>query len=373
MSVIRQVVIRVDASIEIGMGHLARCLSLADELARNGAKIVFVMREHAGRFGGLVEANGHSLLLLPDPEQHEVDTTGTAHAHWLPIKWQGDAAQTSEAIGKIGDVDWLIVDHYALDARWERLQRRHARRILAIDDLADRPHDCDILLDQNLVLNLETRYRNLLPAGRKQMLGPRYALLRPEFARARKSVRDRGGDVRRLLVCYGGSDPFNETAKALAVIKSMDNPSLVIDVVVGLSNPHADLISRLCSELPCCELHRGADNMAELMIEADLAIGAGGVMSWERCCLGLPTIAVDIASNQIGTLTALDEAGALIYLGSARSTGEAQIAATIRAMAEDPARVKSMGTIALGVVDGEGAGRVRSAMSELPSTGGPPI
>ena len=113
--------------------------------------------------------------------------------------------------------------------------------------------------------------------------------------------------------------------------------------------------------------------MAELMIEADLAIGAGGVMSWERCCLGLPAIAVDIASNQIGTLTALDGAGALIYLGSARSTGEAQIAASIRAMAEDPARVKSMGTIALALVDGEGAGRVRSAMSELPPPGGPPI
>jgi UDP-2,4-diacetamido-2,4,6-trideoxy-beta-L-altropyranose hydrolase len=364
MGVIRQVAIRVDASIEMGMGHLMRCISLANGLARSGAKIAFIMRGHAGRFGGLVEANGHSLLLLRDSERHEdpVDATGTAHARWLPVTWRRDAEQTSEAIGTIGDVDWLVVDHYALDARWERLQRRQGLRILTIDDLADRPHDCDILLDQNLVLSMETRYRSLVSATCGQMLGPHYALLRPEFAEARKSLPDRSGDVRRILVCYGGSDPSNETAKALAAIKSVNARSLAVDVVAGLSNPNVDLISRLCSELQCAELHHGADNMAELMSHADLAIGAGGVMSWERCCLGLPAIAVDIAANQVGVLTRLEKEGVLIYLGSAQAVLEDDITNAIRALVDNPVQVKQMGRIAQTLVDGKGCVRVCEAM-----------
>jgi UDP-2,4-diacetamido-2,4,6-trideoxy-beta-L-altropyranose hydrolase len=365
MGVMRQVVIRVDASIEMGMGHLARCLSLANELARRGSKIVFVMREHAARLGGLVEANGHSLLLLLDHERQEDQadtTTGTAHSHWLPVAWRRDAEQTSEAIGKVGHVDWLIVDHYALDARWEALQRQHGLHILAIDDLADRPHDCDILLDQNLVLNMETRYCSHVPATCKQLLGPRYALLRPDFSEARKSMPDRSGDVRRILVCFGGSDPSNQTANALAAIKSMNVTSLAIDVVVGPSNPHADLISMLCSELPCAQLHRGADNMAELMSRADLAIGAGGVMSWERCCLGLPTIAIDIADNQIGALTALAKGGAVVYLGSASSVTPEQIASGIQSALNNSGRTRAMGEAARLLVDGEGCGRVQATM-----------
>lgn len=365
MSVMRQVVIRVDASVEMGMGHLARCLSLANELARSGTKIAFTMREHAARFGGLVEADGHSLLLLPDPERHEnqADTTGTAHSHWLPVTWRQDAEQTSEAIGKIGQVDWLIVDHYALDARWEGAQQRHGLHILAIDDLADRPHGCDILLDQNLVLNMETRYRSRVPAACEQLLGPRYALLRPDFAEARKSMADRSGVVRRILVCFGGSDPSNETAKALAALKAISSHSFAIDVVVGMSNPHANLISRFCAELPRAELHRGADNMAELMSRADLAIGAGGIMSWERCCLGLPTIAVDIAANQIGALTALAEAGAVVYLGSASSVTREQLASEIQLALSDPGRTGAMGEAAHLLVDGGGCGRVQAAMA----------
>ncbi|MBU6462892.1 MAG: UDP-2,4-diacetamido-2,4,6-trideoxy-beta-L-altropyranose hydrolase [Proteobacteria bacterium] len=365
MGIIQRVAIRVDASIEMGMGHLARCMSLANALASHGVKIVFIMREHASVFSRIVEACGHTLLLLRDSELYQDPYDLTAHAHWLPVNPQQDAAQTLEAIGGIGDVDWLIVDHYALDANWERQQRKQALRVLVIDDLADRVHDCDILLDQNLVLNPEARYSSLVPAACQQMLGPGYALLRPEFAEARKSLTDRSGEVRRILVCYGGSDPSNETAKALAAIKHMETTSLAIDVVIGLGNPHADRVSGLCLELRCVELHRGTDNMAELMGRADLAIGAGGIMNWERCCLGLPTIAVDVAANQVRSLAALASAGALIHLGSAQSVNATQIATAIGAMIEDSARIRSMRTSALALVDGEGVGRMCSAMHEL--------
>jgi UDP-2,4-diacetamido-2,4,6-trideoxy-beta-L-altropyranose hydrolase len=367
MNSVQRVVIRVDASIEMGMGHLTRCLSLAGVLADEDTKVFFVLRSHAAALSHLIEGEGHAVRLLPDPDRRRDDAaaSGTAHALWLPTSWQRDAEQTLEAIDRIGQIDWLVVDHYALDGRWERMQRSRAPRILAIDDLADRAHDCDILLDQNLVLEMETRYRSRLPAACKPLLGPHYALLRPEFAAQRQSMAGRSGEIRRILVCYGGSDPGNETARTLSAIKSLAIDGLAIDVAVGLSNPHADSISGLCRELPRAELHRGADNMAELMRRADLAIGAGGVMSWERCCLGLPTIAVDIADNQTGALTALARAGAVVYLGSAPSVTEDQIAAAIRSMLGDPARASAMGEAAQALVDGHGTSRVRGAMRSV--------
>jgi UDP-2,4-diacetamido-2,4,6-trideoxy-beta-L-altropyranose hydrolase len=362
MNFVRRVVIRVDASVEMGMGHLMRCMSIANALKDDGTEVFFLLRSHAVALVGLIEANGHKVRLLPDPPHCNADAADTGHARWLPTTWQQDAEQTLEAIGEIGTSDWLIVDHYALDARWERVQSQRVPRILAIDDLADRPHDCDILLDQNFVADLETRYQGRVPAKCRELLGPRYALLRREFAEERKSMTGRSGEVHRILVCYGGSDPANETAKALKAIKSLSHNSLAVDVVIGRSNPHAELISRLCPELPQAKLHLDVHNMAELLRRADLALGAGGGMSWERCCLGLPTIAVDIAANQIGALTGLAKIGALMYLGSAASVIQEEITGAIQSFLNDQARTRQMSEIALKLVDGEGSHRVVAAM-----------
>ena len=367
MNSIQRVVIRVDASVEMGMGHLTRCISLANALAEDGTRTLFLMRSHAAALSGLIESNGHVVQLLPDPARahHDNRAAGSGHAHWLPVTWQRDAEETREAMRQAGAADWLVVDHYALDAQWEQMQRREGLRILAIDDLADRAHDCDILLDQNLVPDMEDRYRDRVQVSCEQLLGPRYALLRPEFAEQRRSLAARSGAVRRIVVCYGGSDPSNETAKTLAAIGCLASDSLSVDVVIGASNPHVEQVSRLCLELPRTRLHRSANNMAELIGGADLAIGAGGVMSWERCCLGVPTVAVDIAANQVGALTALARAGALLYLGSAASVSKEQMAASIGALLCDPARTRAMGEIALALVDGEGCGRVRASMRSV--------
>jgi UDP-2,4-diacetamido-2,4,6-trideoxy-beta-L-altropyranose hydrolase len=194
MNAVQRIVVRVDASTEMGMGHLMRCLSLARDLADDGASVFFLLRSHAARLTGLIEGEGHSVRLLPDTERRPdaPAADGTGYAHWLPTTWQNDAEQTLEAIDRIGPVDWLIVDHYALDARWERMQRKRAPRILAID--AERNHDCDILLDQNLVLDMEHRYRGHLPPTCRPLLGPAYALLRREFAAQRESLTERRGE-----------------------------------------------------------------------------------------------------------------------------------------------------------------------------------
>lgn len=362
MSFMRRVVIRVDASVEMGMGHLMRCMSIANTLKDDGTEVFFLLRSHAAALVSLIEANGHKVGLLPDPPHRNADAADAGHARWLPTTWERDAEQTLEAIDQVGPVDWLVVDHYALDARWERLQRQLVPRILSIDDLADRPHDCDVLLDQNFVSDMETRYQGRVPVECRELLGPRYALLRREFAEERKSMIARSGEVHRILVCYGGSDPANETAKALNAIKSLSHNSVAVDVVIGRSNPHAELISRLCAELPQAELHLDAHNMAELLRRADLALGAGGGMSWERCCLGLPTIAIDIAANQIGALTGLARIGALVYLGSAASVTQKAITRAIQSLLDDPNRTRQMGEIAQELVDGEGSHRVLAAM-----------
>jgi UDP-2,4-diacetamido-2,4,6-trideoxy-beta-L-altropyranose hydrolase len=232
-------------------------------------------------------------------------------------------------------------------------------RILAIDDLANRPHDCAVLLDQNLAQGMETRYQPLVPATCRCLLGPRYALLRPEFARQRRSLAPRSGAVNRILICFGGTDPSNETGKALGAVRRLSFAVPAVDVVIGRGNPNADLVARQCREMKGATLHQGADNMAELMARADLAIGAGGVMSWERCCLGLPTVAVDIAANQVGALTALAATGALVHLGAAASVSEAAMAHALGSMLGNAERLQQMSEAALALVDGEGTERVR--------------
>ncbi len=369
MDGVKRVVIRVDASTEMGMGHLMRCLSLARVLADDGAAVLFLLRSHAAGLVRLIEGEGHAVRLLPDPASRPDDALagGTAHARWLPTSWEHDSKQTLEAVDRFGRVDWLIVDHYALDGRWERVLRERVPRILAIDDLADRNHDCDMLLDQNLVHEMDSRYDGRLPPGCRTLLGPSYALLRAEFAGKRKSLVPRSGEVGRILVGFGGSDPGNETGKALAAIKSLHSPSHAVDVVIGLTNPNADSLARLCGEMPMAQLHCGAGNMAELMENAGLAIGAGGIMSWERCCLALPTIAVGIADNQTGALTALAGSGAVTYLGSAPSVTVHRLAGAIRSILDDPARTRAMGEAAGALVDGLGTSRVREAMRSLES------
>lgn len=360
----KQIVFRVDASVEMGLGHLTRCLTLANALAEGGMRSCFLMRSHAAGLAHLVESHGHALRLLPDPPEppSETDDRDGPHAHWLPTTWRQDADQTRSVLDEIGPAEWLVVDHYVLDARWENACRRDGMRILAIDDLADRVHDCEILLDQNLVFEMTTRYRDRLPADCVQLLGPRFALLRPEFAAQRALLTPRSGEIGRVLICFGGSDPTNETAKSLAAIARLAHPSLVVDAVIGVSNPHGASVARLCQALPGAELHRGANNIAELMRQADLSIGAGGVMSWERCSLGLPVIAVDVASNQVGALEALDAARAAVYLGSANAVSEADLAAAIGALLDDAAQTRMMGEAALALVDGQGVDRVVARM-----------
>ncbi|MEH6873424.1 MAG: UDP-2,4-diacetamido-2,4,6-trideoxy-beta-L-altropyranose hydrolase [Candidatus Competibacter sp.] len=312
-----RVAIRADASIQIGSGHVMRCLTLAEALRERGAEVHFVCRDLPGHLGGVLADKGYLVQWLPAPAAEGAAIPAhTAHSAWLGVPWAVDADQTRERLTGWPEIDWLIVDHYALDRAWESRLRPLVKRIMVIDDLADRPHDCDLLLDQNLYEGMEQRYAGLVPADCRLLLGPRYALLRPEFRKAREQLRQRDGVVRRILVFFGGADPTNETAKALRAIQRLERPDIAVDVVVGAANPHRAEIEALCAELPNASFHCQVANMAELMARADLAIGAGGSTVWERCALNLPSIIWVVAENQNKSIEYLAKSGLLISIGN---------------------------------------------------------
>lgn len=362
-----RVVFRTDASQTIGSGHVARCLVLAQVLRARGAEVFFLCRELEGNLCDFIEARGFAVHRLPTPiHAKPLDADRLAHGEWLGVTWEEDAEQVREILAAYPEwVDWLVVDHYALDSRWEAVVRSQVCRLMAIDDLADRSHVCDLLLDQNLGGEKAARYAALLPQQARSLLGPRYALLRPEFEAARSRLSPRTGEVRRLLVFFGGVDRTNETAKALDALQTLNVTDLAIDVVVGATNPYyADLIGRV-GMLPACSLHRQVDNMAELMAHADLAMGAGGSTAWERCCLGLPALMLSVAANQEEIAKACADAGAGLYLGVAADITAERLAQAVQGLRAAPRELDEMGRRAGMLVDGLGAVRVADAMEEL--------
>lgn len=336
-----RIAFRVDASATLGAGHVARCATLAGHLRERGAEIRFLCRELPGHFCDWLAGQGYAVTRLPGGE-------------WTA---EADAAASSAALAAEGPLDWLVVDHYGLDARWQRLLRLHARRLMVIDDLADRPHACDLLLDQNFRPGPPLSYATLAP-GAQLLLGPRYALLRPEFAVARAKLEARSGSVRHILICFGGADPHNHTAAALAALAPRAATLARIDVVLGAANPHRQSIAALCASLPQARLHCPADDMAGLMAAADLAIGAGGTMNWERACLALPTLAFAIADNQAPGLTALLAAGVLLGQATVTPPDAAAIGAWLDCLLDNPPLLQGLAERSSALVDGRGADRV---------------
>jgi UDP-2,4-diacetamido-2,4,6-trideoxy-beta-L-altropyranose hydrolase len=355
-----KIVFRTDSSIQIGSGHLMRCLTLANALYEKGAEITFVCREHTGHLFDLIESTNHQLTRLSLP----TSWTGgkLAHAEWLGASQEEDAQQTAEALKIIGRVDWLIVDHYALDIEWETAMRLFTKRIMVIDDLADRKHDCDLLLDQNLHLDMGTRYKKLVPLSCKILLGPKYALLRPEFKVARSGLKMRDGSVKRIFIFFGGSDPTNETGKTLRAIQQLDRTDIAIDVVVGATNPFHEDIASICAELSEAKLHCQINNMANLMARADIAIGAGGSTTWERCALSLPTLTISVAENQVSIAEGVDQTNAQIYLGAASEVTSEIIAAQLERLLQQRQELIAMSEAGQRLVDANGSHRIIEAL-----------
>lgn len=338
----RRHVVRVDASTQMGIGHLMRCMTLADRLHSRGGEIHFIARSLPPPYHQQLAERGHHVHLLPPaaaPQAVEADSP--AHALWLGAGWREDAEQSAALIAGIGGADTLIIDHYAIDERWERVLRPVVRQICVIDDLADRRHDCDVLLDQNYFPEFAERYQGLLPAHCRLLCGPSHALLRSEFLDATVQ-RPRDGSIHRVLVFYGGADPDNLTGLTLDALQPRLGRDLQVDVVVGAINPHVEVLRARCAGQQWVRLHVQASNMAQLMASADLAFGACGTATWERCILGLPAIVVVLADNQRPSTQALVNAGVVLSLGEVSGLTGDQIAGAIDHLIADPELCREM-------------------------------
>lgn len=346
-----RVAFRTDASIQIGTGHVMRCLTLADALRARGAHCCFICREHPGNLLELIRRRGYVTHALPAADDGCGRNDGPAYASWLGTDWVADAEQTRLALDG-QSVDWLVVDHYALDISWERALRARCRRLMVIDDLADRPHHCDLLLDQNLG-RTEQDYRNLLNLGARVLIGPQYALLRPEFAQWREHslARRAQPQLKCLLITMGGVDKDNVTGQVLAVLKERVAPLDLLRITVVLG-PHAPWLLKVQDQAATMpqptQVLVGISNMAQVMAESDLAIGAAGSTSWERCCLGLPTIQMVLAENQKESAKALAAVGAAMLVN-----GSIALATTIQQLGCGD--LKQMTQSASKVCDGQGA------------------
>lgn len=354
-----KVAIRVDASSQIGTGHFMRCLTLADVLKQRGAQIRFVSRHMPEHLRGMLAVKGHEFISL-DSKLCEAALDDPAHANWLGTSQYADAQDSIQALSD-HIWDWLIVDHYALDYRWESAFRHVALNILVIDDIADRKHDCDVLLDQNFYINMGSRYIGKVPAHCLVLLGPRYALLREEFRQLRKQVKLRTGPVKRLLVFFGGVDAHNCTGCAVEALVNLGIGGLHVDVVIGMQHPQRKEIESACAEHQF-DCHVQTNRMGELMAAADLAIGAGGSATWERCCLGLPALAISLADNQTEIGKALDSLGAGQYLGSQEAVSLAVIQKAIVDILKNTNQVQAFSEKSYSMVDGLGVNRLCDAL-----------
>ena len=363
----KRILIRCDASLMIGSGHVMRCRTLARDLQRHGAEVSFLCRRQHGDLINLLE---QEFAVLALPEQDFADCSGLKgrdlYSSWLGCTQDQDAAQCLEVLAEAGIncASWIVADHYGLDATWEAQLLAGlsgsdgAPKLLVIDDLADRTHLADFLLDQNFFGSAtHQRYQDLLPPHCRQLLGPDYALLASEYALLHPLVVSRT-ELRRVLVFFGGVDRDNLSGRALEALMDPALSDLAVDVVLGLQNPHRHSVEELVAIRANTTLHGPLPSLAGLMARADLAIGAGGSTTWERACLRLPSLVVAIAENQLPFSKALDQAGYLQLLGYGPNVTVKQIRSALLSLIAKPMVIEP----ATALTDGWGSPRVSMAM-----------
>lgn len=352
-----KIAFRVDAAFGIGTGHVLRCLTLASELAKAGNEIYFISRLHPGHLCDYIEQMGYPIFRLEAPSvswDNQNQDCEVDYSTWLGAEYEADAESTV-AYCRQEKIDAIFVDHYGIDEKWESLVKKSVDKILVIDDLANRAHNCDWLIDQTYGRNYSD-YEHFLPGETSVLLGGAYALLRSEFANARKTSLYRSRkSVQQILITMGGIDPDNVTSKILDWLTMSSLPDTTKIIIVLSKN--AVWIDALKKQLPtnrfCVDLRLGVSNIAELMSQSDLSIGAGGTTAWERCALGLPTIQYVLAENQRFIAKTLSSRRVIIPLELTGNSAE-----LVTAVDSSHLRLKKIQILSAAMIDGRGAARV---------------
>ena len=311
------IAIRVDASIRMGTGHVMRCLTLANKLKVQNHQVLFLAKQHHGNLNQLIEQQGFKIIQLPVPNIN-IDQQ-TDEKQWLGCHYQEDAQACIDALKPYFPLSLVIVDHYGLDKNWQDILKPYCLKLMVIDDLANREHHCDILLDQTFARQ-KSDYVNLVPKSCKLLLGKKYMLLRDEFSQLRDvaiTKRKNFTHSKNLLISMGGTDPDNISQALLQWLITLQPniTKLTVNLIANPCSKHLSKLQQLCQQYAWINLIIKPKSMAELMLDADIAIGSAGATAWERCCLGLPTLTIISAKNQETIATNLSKAGAIINLG----------------------------------------------------------
>lgn len=348
-----RVLIRADASPAIGSGHIARCLTLARVLRKQGAHVAFACRLLPGHRLDSLQAEGFETFALPD--RYPDEDPQQAIESMLP--WQADIAALGQALQSHPAFDWIVVDHYGLDHHWHTAARRFAPRIAAVDDLATRTYSVDLLLNQNLSGTPEA-YTSLLAPGCQTLFGPRFAMLRDEFCCPAIKIKPQ---ARRVLVNFGGFDAAMQTRHAMLAL--VDFPALEVDFVAGADHPAWEQMQALVASRPHWRLHSFVSDFYRLMSEADLFVGAGGGTSWERAAMGLPTICIAVSNNQQANGEVMAAAGAHVFMGAREQVSVEQLRLAIGFVADNQGLRQSLAERSRQLVDGRGAQRVAAVLA----------
>lgn len=346
------VFVRVDASKDIGTGHFFRCLTLSQKICSKGHSVTFISSQMPQELIKILHLNKIYFKRIYNNNSSKIDNL--AHSHWLGVSQKEDAHNFKQCLKS--KIDLLVIDHYGIDETWENELRAFSKKILVIDDLADRNHNCDFLLDQNYYPNLSTRYKGRVPNDAFMLLGPNYCLLRDDFAVLRKSIYKTKESINRIFVFFGGIDNENHTKITLDVLGRLEGKNFLVDVVVGSQNPNKNIIKSMCKKFSY-NFHCQTSKIAKIMHQSDLAIGAAGSTSWERCCLGLPAIIIPIAKNQIEIATSIHNFGAAICIEGNENLHQ-RIYNTIKSLQLNNKILKKMNKACLELVDGLGVERV---------------
>lgn len=364
---VRTAIFRADASTAIGTGHLYRCKYLAFVLKKRGYRTIFICRNHINSLHEIILGNEYEFYnLAPSVYSSEV-LPESSYSDWLGCTQSQDA---HDFISVIDGLDALIpslivVDHYGLDSKWE-LEIRSVfpeTSLLVLDDLANRAHFADYLLDSGRVACWSDKsYSSLLNKDCTSLLGPRYSLLSSDYLELRNTVLVRDS-LRKILVFFGGVDLENWCLFALQALLDAKLSHLNVDVVVGRSSPHLPCIEEIVLGHPNWQLHVGLPSLAPLIATSDLAIGAGGVHSWERACLGLPALTIAIAENQKTVLNQLDSVGAVRFLTIRQDdSGMNTLVKQLVELNRNPLPLQLMSESAFFVVDCQGVNRILTAL-----------
>lgn len=356
-------VFRVDSSLNIGTGHVMRCLTLADALKEAGAVCQFIMKDLEGNSADFVKNKGYDCSLIT-PTENAIENNNNCL-----LLGESQIQDAKSFLGCLVGIspDWIIVDNYFLDAEWESRVKGKNSRVMVIDDLANRYHECDVLLDQNLGRN-DLDYKPWLKKECRKLFGPEYSLLRKEFSHNRTESLNRRVDNKlgKILISMGGIDKENVTSLVLKALSFIDFPSTIqITVVMGTKAPCIEQVRKCAQLLPWqSQVLVGVNDMAQLMSSHDIAIGAAGSTAWERCALGMPAVMVVVADNQKVIAQELEshDAAWVIWHPEEIST---RLPVIIKSLTTDPKLLSRYSLTSAKLTDGKGTQRVVKCMEDL--------